>query len=349
MKRSLAILLASGLCLLAPVRGLASSRVTTDVVIMNNGDRITCEIKSLSQGELSVKPDYTNASVVLDWAKVARIESSQQFVVTDPHGAVYSGSLVGESKTRSLTVTGESETVTLNSANVVQIDQLGTTFAKRLRGDADVGTSFAKSNSQKNLTVQTDLGYQSIKYLFRLSTSSQYSSQQKTNDTNETSIKSSGFRQLGESNWYAGGLANFLSSSEQQIDLRSTIGVAIARRQIFTNKTNLNFIGGLAYTREQDKANTTSPARKNSLDGALAVTYSTFRFDALTFNTSVWAYPGITSAGRIRLTINQDVYYKFLSDFYVRLSFYDNYDNQAVVGAPSNNLGATTTLGWSFH
>jgi hypothetical protein len=123
----------------------------------------------------------------------------------------------------------------------------------------------------------------------------------------------------------------------------------MARRQIFTNKTNLNFIGGLAYTREQDSATTTSPPRQNSLDGVLAVTYNTFRFDALTFNTSVWAYPGITSAGRIRLTINQDVYYKFLSDFYVRLSFYDNYDNQSAAGAPSNNLGATTTLGWSFH
>ena len=170
VKRSLAILLALG-SWLTSVPGLASSRTNNDVVIMNNGDRITCEIKSLTQGELSVKPDYTNASIVLDWTKVARLESSQQFVVSDPHGAIYSGSLVGEAKTKSLTVTGESETVTLNTANVVQIDQLGTTFTKRLRGDVDLGTSFAKSNSQKNLTLQTDLGYQSIKWLFHLSTS----------------------------------------------------------------------------------------------------------------------------------------------------------------------------------
>jgi len=31
------------------------------------------------------------------------------------------------------------------------------------------------------------------------------------------------------------------------------------------------------------------------------------------------------------------------------LSFYDNFDNQPVVGAPSNNFGGTTALGWSFH
>ena len=49
------------------------------------------------------------------------------------------------------------------------------------------------------------------------------------------------------------------------------------------------------------------------------------------------------------MTFNQNIYYKFLGDFYVRVSFYDNYDNQPVVGAPTNNIGGTTTLGWSFH
>jgi hypothetical protein len=337
------------LCLFATDLAHASSRLKTDVVYMRNGDKITCEIQSLSQGQLTVKPDYTNASVVLDWNKVDRIESAQQFVVIDPNGAVYSGSLSGESETKTLTIKEDTSLLSLDATNVVQIDQLGTTFTKRLRGDVDLGTSFARSNSQRNLTLQTDLGYHSTKYLFNLNSSSQFSTQQKTNDTNETSVKSSGFKQLRESNWYAGGIANFLSSTEQQIDIRSTIGTAIARRQIFTNKTNLSFIAGLGYTNEKDAANATSSARKNALDGAFAVQYSTFRFDSMTFNTSLWTYPSITSPGRVRFTLNQNVYYKFLSDFYVRLSFYDNYDNQPVVGSPSNNLGATTTFGWSFH
>ena len=269
--------------------------------------------------------------------------------MTDPNGAIYSGTLSGSRETRTLTVKGDTETKVLDAVNVVEIDQLGTTFMKRLRGDVDLGMSFARSNSQKNLTLQTDLGYQSTEYIFTLNSSSQFSSQLQTNDTNETSVKSSGFKQLRESNWYGGGIANFLSSTEQQISLRSTVGAAIARRQIFTNKTHLNFIGGLAYTNEVDSGTASSPSRSNALDGAFSVQYSTFRFDAMTFNTSVWIYPSITSAGRVRMTLNQDVYYKFLGDFYVRLSFYDNYDNRPVVGTPSNNLGATTTLGWSFH
>lgn len=108
-------------------------------------------------------------------------------------------------------------------------------------------------------------------------------------------------------------------------------------------------MGGLALTVEQDAENAISTARTKALDCAFAVQYPTFRFDSTTFDTMVWVYPSITSAGRVRMTLNQGIYHRFVGDFYVRVSFYDNYDNRPVVGAPSNNLGATTTVGWSFH
>ena len=346
LKTSWAALLAAVLSLLIPGYSFGGTRTSNDIVYMRNGDKITCEIKSLSQGELTVKAGYSNSTFVLDWTKVDHVQSSQLFLITDPDGKLYDGSLAGEAG--AVVVKGET-TRSLNHEHVIQIDQLGTTFLRRLRGNADLGTSFARSNSQRNVTLQAALTYQSASYLSSIDSSSQFTSQQKTNDTNETTLKTQVFRQLRESNWYAGGLANFLKSSEQQISLRSTLGAAIARRQIFTNKTNLNFGGGLAYTNERDNGGSMAQSRNNALDAVAAVHYSTFRFDAMTFNTSFWLYPSITSAGRVRFTLNQDLYYKFLSDFYVRLSFYDNYDNRPVVGAPSNNLGATTSFGWSFH
>jgi len=103
----------------------------------------------------------------------------------------------------------------------------------------------------------------------------------------------------------------------------------LATRLIFTNRTDLTAMGGLAVTIERDAQNAISTARTKALGSAFAVKYSTFRFDSTTFDTSVWVYPSLTSAGRVRMTFNQDVYYKFLGDFYVRLSFYDNYDKPA--------------------
>jgi hypothetical protein len=326
----------------------ASSREKIDIVYMQNGDKITCEIRSLEQGQLTIKPDYTNSTVVIDWKKVDHVESSQSFLVSEPDGTLHTGSLSSNTEERSLVVE-HTPPVTLPYDKVIEIEPLGTSFFKRLRGNYDMGLSLARSNGQKNLTVQGALTYQSQKYLFSSSSSSQFTSQAKTDNTEEASLKTSLFRQLRRSNWYGGGIANFLSSSEQQVNLRSTFGVALAKRLIFTNRSDLTAIGGLAYTLEQDQAGTTSNAHPNELDSAFAVQYSTFRFDSTTFDTSVWVYPSLVAAGRVRMTLNQDIYYKFLGDFYIRLSFYDNYDNQPVIKAPVNNLGGSTTIGWSFH
>jgi Protein of unknown function, DUF481 len=333
----------------APCILCASSREKTDVISMSNGDKITCEIRSLEKGQLTVKPDYTDSAIVIDWAKVSHVESHQGFVVTLPNGRIYTGELAQGKEARSLDVIKDDTTTTLPYDSVVEVEELGETFLKRMRGDVDLGISFARSNSQKNVTLQGDLNYQSEKHLFSLDANSQVTTQEKTSNTNETTLKTSLFRQIRKSNWYAGGLANFLSSSEQQIDLRSTLGLGLANRVIFTNRTNLNVVGGLAYTTESDAPNATSSARNKSLDSAFALQFSTFRFDSTTFDTTLWVYPNLTSPGRVRMTLNQDTYYKFLGDFYIRLSFYDNYDNQPVIGAPTNNLGGSTTIGWSFH
>lgn len=188
-----------------------------------------------------------------------------------------------------------------------------------------------------------------FRHIAAVNASSQFTSQEETSHTNETTLKSEYFHQLRRSKWYGGAIANFLSSSEQQIDLRSTLGGALAVIPIYTNKTNVSQIEGLASTSENDKIGSEPTGNKRSLDFAFAVQFSTFRFDSTDFDTTLWVYPSLTSPGHVRMTLNQDVYYKFYKDFYVRASFYDNYDNQSVVGAPENNMGGSNTFGWSFR
>ncbi len=326
----------------------ASSRQKTDVVYMQNGDRITGEIKSLDKGSLSVKPNYVSSSIVLDWTKVDHLESSQTFLVVDPHGNSYVGTFGTSAEKNTLHILGP-DGATLPHNSVIEISEIGSTFVKRMRGNIDAGLSSTASNQQSDLSIQTGLTYQSEKQIYSFSSSSQFATQQNAQDTNETTVKSAVFHQIKNSNWYAGAIANFLSSSEQQIALQSTLGAALSKRIIFTNKTDLNAIGGMGYTRLRNASGAESTSNKNSLDAAFAVQYSTFRFDSTTFDTAVWVYPSITSPGHVRLTLNQNVYYKFLGDFYIRFSFYNNYDNRPAVGAPANNLGGSTSVGWSFH
>lgn len=333
-------LLQSHLCPAAP-------RQKTDIVYMNNGDKLTCEIKSLEQGQLSVKPDYTMSTIVLDWTKVDRLESSQLFVIIDSKRHIYTGLLAAGPISRTMTIV-RSDSKILTQESVVQITELGSTFFRKLSGNISIGTSFARSNSEANLAVQSGLTYQSQNSLAKLAWNSQFATQQKTSNTNETTVKTAYFKRLRSSEWYGGAIANFLSSTEQKIALQSTLGGALARRVIYTNRTNLSGIGGLAYTNQRNSSGSSGPARNHSLDAALAVDYMTFRFDTTTFKTDIWLYPGLTSPGRLRMTLNQNIYYKFPNNLYISLSFYDNYDNQPVQGAPENNFGGTTTIGWTF-
>lgn len=326
----------------------AHERKKTDTVWMKNGDRITCEIESLEQGQLTIKQSYALSSIAIDWREVDHVESNQPFVVTDASGQIYSG-VVSQSVGKTVVnVEGEANAA-IPHEMVVSIEETGATFWRKMRGDIDIGWTAQKSNSQKNLTLDSDVRYQARSTIMQATANSQFTSQLRAKNTSETNVKSEYFRQSLKTNWYSGAIANFLSSSEQAIDLRTTLGGALANRPIYTNKTQLELIGGLGYTIERDSQNISSQTDRNSVDASLAAQFSTFRFDAVNWDTTLWVYPSLSDLGHVRATLNQDVYFKFYKDFYIRASFYDNYDNHPLIGTPSNNLGITTSFGWSFR
>src|SRR6516162_1354391 len=69
------------------------AREKTDVLVMNNGDRMTCAIKGLDEGVLYVDFDYIDGTASVDWSKVAHLESKQLFLVKTEDGSVYEGTL----------------------------------------------------------------------------------------------------------------------------------------------------------------------------------------------------------------------------------------------------------------
>ena len=75
--RARAIVLWGALFLAAPL----FARNKSDVIIMRNGDRITCEIKGLDADTLFISVDYILSTQSVDWSKVDHVESKQLFIV----------------------------------------------------------------------------------------------------------------------------------------------------------------------------------------------------------------------------------------------------------------------------
>jgi hypothetical protein len=71
------LILSSALLVATPL----FARENTDVLVMKNGDRMTCQVKGLDAGVLYVSFDYIDGTTSVQWSKVARLESKQLFIM----------------------------------------------------------------------------------------------------------------------------------------------------------------------------------------------------------------------------------------------------------------------------
>jgi len=69
------------------------ARESTDVIVMKNGDHLTCQIKGLGNGVLYVSLPYVIQTLSVDWSQVTHLESKQLFLVKMNDGSVYRGIL----------------------------------------------------------------------------------------------------------------------------------------------------------------------------------------------------------------------------------------------------------------
>lgn len=331
-------------CLVVP--SFAQARQSNDVVLLRNGDRITGEIRSLQNGNLTIQPAYAKDAVVIDWREIDRIDSTQTFAVRASSGGRMEGTLHG-SKDGTLLVGAVRPEGTIPLSAITTIEPVGSTLWSNLHGNMDAGLSFTGSTSQQSATVQADLTYTTATTFAKIDVSNQFATQTNAKDTNEMLIQTSLYRPVKQSKTYAAAMANFLSSSKQDIALRSTIGAGAARYLLVGRHADVDGIAGFAYT---NQVNQKSAAKsQHSIDGVLAVEAEFYRFSAINFVTSAWIYPGLTDSGRLRMTLNQSVYYKLAQGPYLRFSIYDYFDNQPEPGTPSSNIGGVLSVGWIFH
>lgn len=300
----------------------------------------------MQDGNLTIQPTYAKDAVVIDWSEVERIDSTQTFAVRASSGVQLQGRIHNDKEGSLVVGEGHAEEKIPLSA-ITEIVPVGSTLWTNLHGNVDVGLSFTGSTSQQSATVQGDLAYITATKFAKANVSNQFATQANARDTNEMLVQSSLYSQVKQSKTYVGAMANFLSSSKQDIRLRSTVGAGVARYLLVGSRANVNGIAGLAYTAQ---INRQPPAgTQHSIDGVVTVEAEFYRFSAFHFATSAWIYPGLTDAGRLRMTLNQSVYYKLAQGPYLRLSVYDYFDNQPQRGTPPNNIGGVLSVGWAFH
>ena len=193
-----AILLCAFVCLASP----ALSRDKTDVLVMKNGDRFTCEVKNLENGILKVELAYVDGTLSVDWLSVARLESTALFLVQLQDGSTYSGKVIipdtlsGVPLKIEILPNDTQESLTVDKSEIVRMTQTSDSFLHRFSGSLTIGALYSKGNSTTQYNVGSDLDYQEIRWGARLRYSSNLSSSTGAQTSTRNQVESTAFRLL---------------------------------------------------------------------------------------------------------------------------------------------------------
>jgi putative salt-induced outer membrane protein YdiY len=320
---------------------------------MTNGDRFTGEVKSLSNGVLYLKTDYVAENIGVDWAQVQNVESSAVFQVTLVNGVHLIGKIKRQSpdkpKSREeFLIETNSGTTRVPASNVAEIATQKPSVWRQLSGSLDAGYSFTSGNSQTTLNNDASVNYNTPNWIAGVALSTSFSGQSDASRTNRIDGTLSGSRFLSH-NSYLGLYNDYLHSSQQDLDLRITLGGGYGRYWIRTNTTSLRWLAGAVYTREAFTIVAASGQTNDSnLEGLLGASYDSYRFRFGEFHLQGLLFPGLTDSGRIRATTSDSLKIKLVNNFYLSFDFWDNFDSRPPTTAKKNELGVSSSIGWSF-
>lgn len=328
------------------------ARDQTDIIVMTNGDRMTCEVKGLDAGVLYVSFDYIDGTAFVDWSKVARVESKQLFVVKTEAGAVYTGMLRTPARAADRPVEihvvtpGKEEVV--ERSQVVKIIATSDRFWQRFSGEVGFGVIYSKGNRSTQYSLGSDTAYIRERWVAMASFDSNLSSSAGTNASTRNFFSLGARHLLPWNNWFYAGMGTFLQSSEEKIALQSTLGGGVGRYFKNTNRMSISLAVGPAW---QNTNYRHSGVPINNQNIAAAIFYGQaqlFKFSKTNLDLTAALLPAISDPGRVRFNTNATYYVKIVSNLKWNLSFYGSWDNRPPNGFSGSDYGTSSGLSWTF-
>jgi putative salt-induced outer membrane protein YdiY len=321
-----------------------------DTVIMKNGDRLTGEIKKLEQGVLYIETDYFSGSVGVDWLQVQKVDSEANFQIVLSDGKRLAGTISkGEAEaapSKDFKVHAPGADVPMSSTDVVQVESQKQNFWRQLKGSIDFGYNFTSGNNQSSLSTAANAEYVAAHWAAGASYTASFNGQSGGTTTNLFEVQGFGERFLNRNSFLIG-LSDFLHSSQQDLNLRTTLGGAYGRYFIRNNQHDLKWLIGADYSQASYQSGLAQPTQQN-VELLVGLQYQLFHFDRYAVQSQLLVFPGMSDFGRVRLTTNGTFSVKLSNNFHLNFSFWDNFDSSPPLNAKKNATGLSTTLGWTF-
>jgi Protein of unknown function, DUF481 len=315
----------------------------TDVVVLRNGDHVTCSLKELSSGKLRVSTDDMG-TIYLDWLQVAEVTSTDTFEVETASGGRHVGSLQTEGGL--LVVTSETASAPLDFEQVVELHPIAKKFWKRVDGSFDLGFSYTQAESTADLNLNAHVEYRRPAKITSLDGSVTVNAREDAPSTQRGDVTMTHLR-VRRPKLFSGFLVQAQRNDELGLDLRALGGFGVGRNFKRSVRTELRGMAGLAVSEEWPQ---NQPSQDN-LEAFLGGLYRFNDFDQPNTEISLRliAFPSLSESSRLRLEASFSIKRELVKDLYFSISAYESYDSEPLaVDVEQNDWGVSTSLGWSW-
>jgi len=329
------------------------AREKSDVLVMRNGDRLTCEIKGLSADTVYISLDYALGTVSIDWFKVDHLESTQLFLVKTQDGEVYTGKLSmpkaegGRPVSIEVIEPGGPE-VQIDRTHVTKIDQTFERFWHRFNGAIGLGATYSKANQTGQYSLSADVQYPRERWAASASYNSNLTSNSGAPTATRNQVYGSAYHLMRWNNWYYTGFGAFLQSTEQGISGQASFGGGIGRYLINTNRTSVMVAGGFAFQRINYQQEILSAPSQDVTSGWINSQVRLLQFDKTSLNVNASLLPALSDPGRVQFTMNTAYYIKIYSKLKFNISFYGAWDNRPPPSFSGSDYGTSVGVDWTF-
>jgi len=318
-----------------------------DVIIFDNGDRVTGEFKSMQRGKITIK-SYGASTINPRWDRVDFITIEQVILVQTVTGVRHTGQIVKSDDAGKLTVDTVDGPVSVAYDQVSQMYPVESGGLKDVTVNISVGFNFAKANSVQQSNVGADVTQRTTTHITRGTFSSNLSDSS-DNESSQRQYLGIGYSRLRPNHWLTSGIVTFDVNDELNIALRSSAGGGVGRILSESDHSFFSLEGGLLGTREKLQDN---PEDTKSIESYIDARWDWYMFadPELDWSSRLKVIPSLTESGRVRGELDTTLSWKIIGDLKWQLEFYSSYDSKPQTeGAENVDFGINTSLAFKFN
>jgi len=317
----------------------------TDIVILNNGDRFTGEVKRLSRGQLKLSTDDAG-TIYIEWDKITAVTTALQYEVVTTSDARYIGVLAPAPNAQLQVVAGNGTAIVLPFVDVVSLVPIREGFLDRIDGTLDVGGSYTKSSGIGQTTVDVDAAYRRPLYKAYTNFVSNLTWESGSETFTQFTLQS-GYMRFRRNGWIVNPFVFVARNGDLGLSLATAAALTAGRYVARSSRHETLVAFGGAVGRER----LTDGRTIDDLDAVANVTTAFYRHDypKSAVDLSLLVFPELNRPGRVRANLDAKVSRELFKDFITSITAYDTFDSEPqVAGVSRDDVGVSFTIGWTF-